>query len=59
VLGDKVYGGRFAKSFHRQMLHAWKLAFRHPRTNDWKQFEAGLPEDFQNAVATLSESRLD
>lgn len=59
VLGDKVYGGRFAKSFPRQMLHAWKLAFRHPRTHEWKQFEAPLPLDFQDAVAKLPEPQLD
>ena len=59
VLGDKVYGGRFAKSFHRQMLHAWKLGFRHPQTNDWKQFEAPMPDDFRKAVAELSDRYLD
>ena len=59
VLGDKVYGGRFAKSFPRQMLHAWKLAFRCPRTNEWKQFEAPMPGDFHKAVSTLSGRPLD
>src|SRR5207248_3621312 len=28
VLGDKLYGGKRAGYFPRQMLHAWKLAFR-------------------------------
>src|SRR6266566_289086 len=46
VLGDKVYAPRFAKNFPRQMLHAWKLGFRHPRTGEWKTFEAPLPDDF-------------
>ncbi|PYJ00311.1 MAG: RluA family pseudouridine synthase [Verrucomicrobia bacterium] len=50
VLGDKVYGPRFAKNFPRQMLHAWKLGFRHPRTSQWKTFEASLPVDFDIAV---------
>jgi 23S rRNA pseudouridine1911/1915/1917 synthase len=54
VLGDKVYGGRFAKAFPRQMLHAWKLGFQHPRTGEWKNFEAPLPNDFQTAATTLS-----
>jgi len=54
VLGDKIYGGRFAKTFPRQMLHAWKLGFDHPRTREWKSFEAPLPEDFHNAAAALS-----
>ncbi len=59
VLGDKVYGGKHAKTFPRQMLHAWKLGFEHPRTSEWKRFEAPLPEDFREAVAALAERRLD
>jgi 23S rRNA pseudouridine1911/1915/1917 synthase len=50
ILGDKLYGPRFAKNFSRQMLHAWKLGFHHPRTNEWKEFEAPLPEDFKEAI---------
>ena len=51
VLGDKVYGARLVKNFPRQMLHAWKLAFRHPQTGEWKQFQASVPDDFKEAVA--------
>jgi 23S rRNA pseudouridine1911/1915/1917 synthase len=51
VLGDKIYAPRFAKGFPRQMLHAWKLGFSHPRTGEWKHFEAPLPEDFKQAIA--------
>jgi 23S rRNA pseudouridine1911/1915/1917 synthase len=51
VLGDKVYGPRVARNFPRQMLHAWKLGFRHPQTGEWKHFEASLPDDFKEAVA--------
>jgi 23S rRNA pseudouridine1911/1915/1917 synthase len=51
VLGDKIYAPGLAKDFPRQMLHAWKLGFRHPRTNEWKRFEAPLPEDFKEAAA--------
>jgi 23S rRNA pseudouridine1911/1915/1917 synthase len=51
VLGDKIYGPRFAKDFPRQMLHAWKLGFLHPRTGEWKHFEAPLPDDFKEAAA--------
>ena len=59
VLGDKVYGSRLAKSFPRQMLHAWKLGFQHPASGQWKQFEAPLPRDFQDAIAALSGHRSD
>jgi len=53
VLGDKVYGRRFAKLFPRQMLHAWKLGFQHPRTKEWRAFEAPAPLDFRDAVKSL------
>lgn len=50
VLGDKIYGAKLAKHYPRQMLHAWKLGFHHPRTNEWKTFEAPLPDDFEEAL---------
>ncbi len=54
VLGDKLYAAKMAKNYPRQMLHAWRLGFTHPRTNEWKEFEAPLPADFQAALATLA-----
>ncbi len=51
LLGDKLYGPRITKDFPRQMLHAWKLGFRHPRTEKWTSFEAPLPDDFDQAIA--------
>lgn len=57
VLGDKVYAPRLAKDFPRQMLHAWKLGLRHPRTEEWKNFEAPLPDDFAAAVDLAIESQ--
>jgi 23S rRNA pseudouridine1911/1915/1917 synthase len=53
VLGDKIYGKKHATTFPRQMLHAWKLGFQHPRTLEWKSFQAPLPTDFENAVKSL------
>jgi len=57
VLGDKVYAPRLAKDFPRQMLHAWKLGFRHPRTEEWKNFEAPLPPDFATAIRLIIETQ--
>jgi len=47
LLGDPVYGkrGRFA----RQMLHAWRLGFGHPRTGERMNFESPIPPDFVEA----------
>ena len=53
VLGDKVYAPRFAKPFSRQMLHAWKLGFKHPRTGEVKSFAAPWPGDFTEAAQRL------
>jgi 23S rRNA pseudouridine1911/1915/1917 synthase len=55
VLGDKLYGGKRAGDFPRQLLHAWKLAFTHPRTGEVITFEAPLPRDFAAAMGQLSE----
>jgi 23S rRNA pseudouridine1911/1915/1917 synthase len=53
LLGDKVYAPKLARDFPRQMLHAWKLGFHHPRTGEWKCFEAALPLDFVEAIRRL------
>ncbi len=50
VLGDKIYGGKHARAFPRQMLHAWKLGFHHPRDSRWLLCEAPWPEDFLQAL---------
>ncbi len=49
VLGDAVYGKR--GDFPRQMLHAWKLGFTHPRTGIRLDFTAPIPPDFIAAGA--------
>ncbi len=44
LVGDEVYGKR--GKFERQMLHAWKLGFSHPRTGNPIDFTAPIPPDF-------------
>lgn len=44
ILGDVLYGGM--RPPERPMLHAWKLAFVHPRTGQEREFCAPLPSDF-------------
>lgn len=53
ILGDAVYGGRRAGQFSRQMLHAWKIGFDHPRGKRRMDFEAPLPEDFAKAISEV------
>jgi len=54
VLGDKLYGSKHANRAPRQMLHAWKLGFRHPRTGATMSFEAPLPNDFSEVAPGFS-----
>jgi 23S rRNA pseudouridine1911/1915/1917 synthase len=67
VLGDKVYGGgekrlltllpemRLLGSLvYRQLLHAWKLHFFHPRRHEELNLTAPLPEDFQIVLDFLA-----
>ena len=53
ILGDTVYGGGRAGHFSRQMLHASKLGFDHPRRKTRMDFEAPLPEDFAKAISDV------
>ena len=62
IVGDPVYGGGAARGQSgplrawaaelqrrtpRQFLHAWRLAFAHPRTGDAMKFEAKLPPELE------------
>jgi len=46
LLGDSLYAPRLVGHYPRQMLHAWKLGFTHPRTGEVMHFCSPLPEDF-------------
>jgi 23S rRNA pseudouridine1911/1915/1917 synthase len=50
LLGDKLYGTRTSAAHSRQMLHAWKLGFSHPRTGRWMEYESPIPRDFAEAA---------
>jgi 23S rRNA pseudouridine1911/1915/1917 synthase len=62
LVGDATYGDRqnarledlTGFSAKRQMLHASRLAFIHPRTAKRMSFESPWPEDFQDALETLT-----
>ncbi len=48
ILGDPIYANITKQQVKvpRLMLHAWKLGFRHPGTDDAMQFEAPVPTEF-------------
>ncbi len=53
IEGDPVYAGRGPRLLGRQALHAWKLAFRHPRTGQAVRFESPLPDDLRELLGRL------
>ena len=56
VMGDLKYGKpcRYMDT-QGQVLHAHRLTFVHPRTNETMVFEAPLPEYFENLLKILEE----
>lgn len=66
LVGDAVYGGRLRlpkgataelqdmlRSFKRQALHAGKLGLIHPVSEEYMEWEASPPDDFNALLATL------
>ena len=51
--GDPVYAGRTTRLLPRQALHAWKLAFVHPRTGKDLRCESPLPADMRSLLEHL------
>lgn len=51
IVGDQVYSnGKNPFGSTSQMLHAYKLGFKHPRTGEWMEFTAPLPEELRSFV---------
>lgn len=53
IVGDALYGHE-GQGFARTMLHAARLAFRHPANGDALAVYAPVPADFAAALASLS-----
>jgi 23S rRNA pseudouridine1911/1915/1917 synthase len=66
IVGDPVYGGRFAqprgagpelistlRAFKRQALHAASLGFEHPRTGKRMALQSPVPDDLKNLLTAL------
>ena len=50
LVGDALYGGAAAAGMARQALHAFRLAFLHPLTEQAMEFRAPLPPDMHAAL---------
>lgn len=58
VVGDPVYSnGKNEFSLDKQMLHATKLGFIHPSSEEYMKFEIDLPEYFNNIIKGLEDKR--
>ena len=68
LVGDPTYGGRLAipsgasdrlrdtlRRFRRQALHAEKLAFAHPRSDEEIALQVAPPNDFADLLSALAE----
>ena len=54
LVGDEVYGpAKCPFKLQGQCLHAMILGFVHPRTGEYMEFSADLPEYFQNLLEKL------
>lgn len=57
LAGDPKYGPRKTLDIGGQALHAGVLGFDHPRTNEYLEFEAPLPEYFVELLESLRNNR--
>ena len=52
LVADELYGGVPAAGLSRQALHAYRLAFAHPADGRALEFQAPLPPDLRQALAS-------
>ncbi len=62
VMGDRVYQTRRNRragnsKVGRQLLHAWKISFRHPYSGIRLRFEAPLPDDFNRVLQQFRQQK--
>ncbi len=56
IVNDPLYGHEEPRfELRGQALHAWRLAFPHPRTREPMSFETAPPEEYSRARAILEE----
>lgn len=57
LAGDPKYGPKKTLDIDGQALHAGVLGFHHPRTNEYLEFEAPLPPEFEAILERLRNNR--
>ena len=72
LVGDRIYGKKgierqyagdgqlaFLRNFPRQVLHARLLGFVHPRSGEYLEFTAPVPDDLEDLLRRLRQLDLD
>lgn len=49
LAGDDLYGGHL-DYIQRQALHAARVSFHHPMTNEWLELSADMPQDMKDLI---------
>lgn len=57
LAGDPKYGPKKTLDINGQALHAGVLGFNHPRTDEYLEFEAPLPGEFEEVLEQLRNNR--
>jgi 23S rRNA pseudouridine1911/1915/1917 synthase len=57
LAGDPKYGPKKTLPLNGQALHAGVLGFIHPRTNEYLEFEAPLPAEFEQVLEQMKKNR--
>lgn len=57
LAGDPKYGPKKTLPIDGQVLHAGVLGFQHPRTNEYIEFEAPMPAEFEEILDKLRKNR--
>ena len=53
LVGDRVYGRRKVIGDSGQFLHAKTIGFKHPKTQEWMEFDSELPDYFKEFMDNL------
>ncbi|REB09694.1 RluA family pseudouridine synthase [Sporosarcina sp. BI001-red] len=57
LAGDPKYGPKKTIDFDGQVLHAGTLGFVHPVTEEYMEFKAPLPEDFEKLLSEMQSQK--
>lgn len=53
IVGDPIYGIKDTIDTKGQALHAYKIGFVHPRSNEYMEFSADVPEEFKKTLEII------